>query len=281
MRVFRHNDLASLERLLKQCAKTTQGILIVVDSVFSMDGDTAPLPDMLRLARLYGARVMMDEAHAVGVLGSHGSGLEELFSTDDRADIVLGTLSKAIGCLGGFVAGSARLINYLRFYARSYVFSAALPPAVVASTLAALDVMQAEPWRRERLWENVHYLWNGLRERGFAVRKPESAIIPIRVGDEIVLREVSREVAERGLFVNAVAYPAVPLKSARLRLSPMATHTQEDLDFTLQVLTDMGRKYRFLPLQESMEEREKSPPITLSALIVRDQLVFCDGANQE
>jgi glycine C-acetyltransferase len=243
LHTFRHNDLNALNRVLNRCRRATEGILVAVDSVFSMDGDIAPLPAILEVARSHGARVMIDEAHALGVLGPHGGGLEEHFATEDQVDVVLGTLSKSIGCLGGFVAGSAELVNYLRFYARSQVFSAALPPAVVASCMASLDVMQDEPWHRERLWANVRYLANGLRARGFAVDEPHSALIPILVGDDILLRRVSQDVAERGLFVNNVVYPAVPIKSARLRLSVMATHTQEHLDFAVDVLAEIASRY--------------------------------------
>ncbi len=243
LRAFRHNDMESLEKALAHCRKKYDGILLVVDGVFSMDGDIADLPKIKELADEYGARVMIDEAHASGVLGSNGRGTPEHFGMEGEIDIVAGTLSKALGVVGGFVASSKEVINYLRFYARSNMFSTAMTPAAAGSLVAALDVIQTEPELRERLWYNIRYMIDNLKALGLDLGNAETAIIPIIIPDEDVLRDVSRYVHSAGVFVNPVYYPAVPKGLSRLRLSLMATHTQEDLDTTLGVIEDAVRKY--------------------------------------
>ena len=242
-RTFHHNDPNSLERVLASCDKEFLGKLVIVDSVYSMDGDIARLPEFLPIVRKYGARLMIDEAHATGVLGAHGRGTPEHYSLEGQIDIVAGTLSKALGGVGGFIASTREVVHYLRFYARSYMFSTALPPATAASLIAALDVIAEEPELRERLWHHIHFITDNLRRLGFDLGQAETAIIPIIIGDQEKLKKMSREVHEAGIFINPIYYPAVPKKQDRLRLSLMATLTQEDLDFTLEVLERVGRKY--------------------------------------
>jgi glycine C-acetyltransferase len=243
IRTFKHNDLQSLERLLEKCNQEYQGKLIIVDGVFSMDGDIAPLPELVALARRFGARVMIDEAHATGVIGEHGRGTPEHWHLEGQIDVVAGTLSKGLGGIGGFVASTREVVNYLRFFGRSYMFSTSLPPAVSASLLAALEVIETEPELRQRLWENIRYFTGRLRRLGFDLGHAETAIIPVIIGDDTKVQRMCREMHEAGIFLNPVAYPAVPKRLARLRLSLMATHTKEDLDQTLDALERVGRKY--------------------------------------
>lgn len=243
LRAFKHNDMKSLEKVLQECDNKFNGKLVIVDGVFSMDGDITPLPEVLKLAHAYGARVMIDEAHSTGVIGDYGRGTPEHFHIEGQTDIVAGTLSKALGGVGGFIASSKEVINYLRFYARSYMFSTALPPAVAGSLLEALNVIETELALKEQLWKNINYMMTNLRQLGFNLGRAETAIIPVIVEDEGLLKQMSRDVHQAGIFLNPVYYPAVPKKLSRLRLSLMATHTQEDLDDTLSALEYVGRKY--------------------------------------
>lgn len=244
---FRHNDMKSLARALRDCDKVYNGKLIIVDGVFSMDGDIAPLPQIVELARQYGARVMIDEAHASGVIGEHGRGTPEHWHMEGQVDIVAGTLSKGLGGVGGFVASTKEVVNYLRFYARSYMFSTAMPPAVTASLIAAIDVIENEPELRERLWHNIRYMMTNLREMGFDLGNAETAIIPIIIGDDLKVKEMAAEIHRRGVFVNPVFYPAVARRKSRIRLSLMATHTQEDLDQTLEAIEATAKRFGVLP----------------------------------
>ena len=242
-RAFRHNDPAGLERILADCDREYQGKLVIVDGVYSMDGDIARLPELLPLCRKYGARLMIDEAHATGVIGAHGRGTPEHWGLEGQIDIVAGTLSKALGAVGGFICSTREVVHYLRFYARSYMFSTALPPATAASLMASIDVIHDEPELRERLWDHIKFLTDGLRGLGFDLGKAETAIIPIVVGDIEKLKPMSKEVHEAGLFINPVYYPAVPKKQDRLRISLMATLERKDLEYTLEVLERVGKKY--------------------------------------
>ncbi|MGE5508319.1 MAG: aminotransferase class I/II-fold pyridoxal phosphate-dependent enzyme [Chitinophagales bacterium] len=243
IRTFKHNDMQSLERLLQKCDAEYQGKLVIVDGVFSMDGDIAPLPEIIRLARKYDARVMIDEAHASGVIGEHGRGTPEHYHLEGQVDIVAGTLSKGLGGIGGFVASTKEVVNYLRFFGRSYMFSTSLPPAVSASLIAAIEVIETEPELRARLWENIRYFTGHLKALGFDLGNAETAIIPVIIGDDTKVQAMCREMHQAGIFLNPVAYPAVPKRLARLRLSLMATHTRADLDETLAALERVGRKY--------------------------------------
>jgi len=243
-RTFRHNDLTHLEKVLRSTEdQGFLGKLVIVDGVFSMDGDISNLPGIKAITDRYGARLMIDEAHATGVIGANGRGTPEHFKMEGQIDLVAGTLSKALGSVGGFVASSKEVVNYLRFYARSHMFSTALPPTTAAALCAAVDVIQTEPALREKLWSNINYMITNLKRLGFNLGNAETAIIPIIIGDDRTLKEVSKEVHEAGIFVNSVYYPAVPKKLSRLRLSLMATHTQEDLDDTLAVMERVGKKY--------------------------------------
>ncbi|MFP5502154.1 MAG: aminotransferase class I/II-fold pyridoxal phosphate-dependent enzyme, partial [Candidatus Sericytochromatia bacterium] len=214
-----------------------------VEGVYSMDGDLAPLPEVRALCDRFGAWLMVDDAHGTGVMGTTGAGTAEHFGV--HAEVAMGTFSKAFGTAGGFIAGSQALIDYLRFFARSHMFSAALPHPVVASVLAGLAVMREEPWRRERLHENAAYLAGGLRGLGLAIAY-ESAILPLIVPAGVDLRALTRRVHEEGLFVNAIEAPAVPADAQRLRLSLMATHERAHLDRAIEVLGRVGREVGLL-----------------------------------
>lgn len=248
LRAFRHSDMTDLERILKSCQAKYDGKLIVTDGVFSMDGDRAKLPEIVQLAKQYGARVLVDEAHGIGVLGATGRGTVEHFGLHDGVDLIMGTFSKTLGSTGGYIAGSTEVVDYLRHYARSYIFSASPTPPNVAAALAALELVQQEPELRNRLWANIRYVHSALKERGFRVfpDQPESAIMVIVVGADVVLRQMSREVHNAGVFVSSVIYPAVARNESRLRISLTADHTREELDKALDVLTVAGRRYGVL-----------------------------------
>jgi glycine C-acetyltransferase len=243
LRTYKHNDMNSLEKVLRSADREYDGKLVIVDGVFSMDGDICKLPEIVALCRRYGARLMIDEAHATGVIGPRGGGTPDHFGMEGQVDIVAGTLSKALGVVGGFVASTRAVCEYIRIYARSYMFSTSLPPAATASLIAAVEVIRTEPALRERLHENIGYMHTNLKSLGFDIGPTETAIVPILVGEDAVLREMSREIHEAGIFLNPVYFPAVPKRLSRLRLSLMATHTREDLDLTLNALDGAGRKY--------------------------------------
>lgn len=234
-RVYPHRDTVKLENILKKSSKYPRK-LIVTDTVFSMDGDLAPLPDIVRIARKYKTMVMVDEAHGTGVFGKKGRGVIEHFNLNEKVNIVMGTLSKAIGSLGGFVSGDKNLIDYLRNKARTFMYTTALPPAVCAASIAGIRLIQKDHSLRESLWRNVHYVKEGLKLLSLNVISSESPIIPVMIGDAKKAVDVSRFLFERGVLIPAIRPPTVPDKSSRLRITVMATHTRADLDKLLDVL---------------------------------------------
>ncbi len=244
-RAFKHNDMDHLERLLASTKKKHQGKLIVVDGVFSMDGDMAKIPEILELGNKYNARIMIDEAHGTGVIGANGRGAAEHFGVEDKVDIISGTFSKAISSTGGFIAAPKEVTDYVRHYGRSYMFSASPTPAATASAFAALKIIQNEPELRHRLWENIHHLHSNLKQLGFNVfpDPPESAIITIFLGKDITVRNMSKSIYEAGVFASTVAYPAVSRDEGKLRLSVSACHTKAQLDKVLDILSSIGKQY--------------------------------------
>ena len=242
---YRHNDVEDLERLLKE-TPCEGGRLIVTDGVFSMLGDLAPLREIVELARRHEARVLVDDAHAVGVIGTHGRGTPEHFGVEDEVDLIVGTFSKSFACLGGFVAGPADIIDYLKHASRSVVFSASMPPGNVGTVLACLDIIENEPERRERLWANVRRMKTGFDDLGFEVIDHGSPILSIVIGDDESTFDFNRRLFEEGVFVNPVAPPAVPEGKSLLRTSYMATHTDEDLDLILGAFRRVGERLRIL-----------------------------------
>jgi len=237
---FRHNSLASLEKNLKSC-DTGAGILVVVDGVFSMAGDIAPLPGIVEICGQHGARLMVDDAHSVGVLGG-GSGTAAHFGVTDQVDLIMGTFSKSFASLGGFIAGDASVIHFVQHTARSLIFSASMAPPSVAAALAALEVMQAEPERIERLSAIAVKMRRGLRELGFDTGASETPIIPVIIGEDSHMLMVWKALFDAGIYVNAVLPPAVPPGKALLRTSYMATHTDEQLDYVLDTFARVGRQ---------------------------------------
>jgi len=238
---FRHNDMRDLEKKLTSAPPRT-GKLIVVDGVYSMEGDLADLPRIVELARTFGSRVMVDEAHGLGVLGTHGRGACEHFGVENGVDLVMGTFSKSLAAVGGFVAGSRVVIDYIRHNARSAIFSAAPAPAVVGAALKALEILEREPERRKVLWENVDYMKRQLPALGFDIGNPDSPVIPIMVGDDPIAYEMAVRLQDEGVFANPVVTPAVPPGSAMIRTSYMATHTRAHLDQALDALRSVGRQ---------------------------------------
>ena len=238
---FRHNDMQDLERVLNNMSNN-RGNLIIVDGVFSMEGDITPLPEVLELAKKYGARVMVDDAHAVGVLGEGGRGTAEHFHMEDEVDIIMGTYSKSLAAIGGFIVASKEVANYVKHFARSLIFSASLAPALVAAVSAALDVIQEEPELRERLWYNTHKMLKGFKELGFDTGTSETPIIPIIIGDRMKTFQMCGLLQEYGIFVNPTISPAVPPGRELLRTSYMATHTEEQLDKILDAFDRAGRQ---------------------------------------
>ncbi|MDP2652546.1 MAG: 8-amino-7-oxononanoate synthase [Candidatus Omnitrophota bacterium] len=237
---YPHSDMDALEGMLREPSSAKRK-LIVTDSVFSMDGDIAPLDRIAALAERYGCMMMVDEAHAFGVLGKNGKGAVEHFGLEGRVDIQMGTFSKAAGSFGAYGCGSETLIEYLVNHARSFIYTTGMPPAVAAASQAAIEIMEHEPDRRETLWDNARYLGGRLKELGFDIGRTRTPIIPIIVRDSGLAVEFSRRLLEAGIFVSAIRPPTVPANTARLRVTVMATHTREDLDRLTEQLKNTGR----------------------------------------
>lgn len=247
---FRHNDLDHLRHRLMQVRWRSPGanIVVAVEGVYSMDGDIAPLPQLRALCDSFGAWLAVDDAHGTGVLGAKGHGTAEHFG-GVPVEVSMGTFSKVFATTGGFVAGSRDMVDTLRFFARSYMFSASLSPAVLASVLAGIEFIEANPQRITQLHENVRYFVSELRRIGFDVN-PETAILPIPVPARLAVREVVSALHAEGVFVNGVEFPAVPRELQRLRVSMMATLTREQLDFALDKISTVARRFGFHPEQE-------------------------------
>ena len=237
---YRHNDMKDLERVLEGIKD--EGKLIIVDGVFSMEGDIADLPAIVELARSYGARVMVDDAHGIGVLGKGGRGTAEHFSLENDVDLIMGTYSKSLAAIGGFAAGSTEVINYIKHVGRSMIFSASLPPALVATVSTALDIIDEQPELREQIWKNTHKMLEGYRAMGFDTGCSETPIIPIIIRDSILVYQMCRLLFENGVFVNPVVSPAVPPGRELLRTRFMATHTDEQLDRVLAAFEKVGKQ---------------------------------------
>ncbi|MBD0321376.1 MAG: aminotransferase class I/II-fold pyridoxal phosphate-dependent enzyme [Gemmatimonadetes bacterium] len=238
---YPHGDLKGLRRALERNAGAN-GMLVVTDGVFSMEGNIVNLPAVADVAEEFGARLMVDDAHSVGVLGRNGGGTAEHFGMPDRVDLTMVTFSKSFASIGGAVAGPEHVIHYLRHHARPLIFSASMPPSAVATVLACLDVMEREPERRARLWENADYLRSGLRSLGFDTATSETPIIPVASGNIESTFVFWKALFDGGVFTNPVLPPAVPEHACRLRTSVMATHTTDQLDFVLDAFARVGRQ---------------------------------------
>lgn len=239
---FRHADLDHLEKLLAK-ADPERGKLIVVDGVFSMEGDLVKLPRIVELRQKYGAAVLIDDAHSLGIFGDTGAGTAEHFGLTDQVDLITGTFSKSLASIGGFVAGEADVIDFLRHSARALMFSASMPPASVATVIEAVRIIRTEPERRERLWANTNRMMRELRTLGFDIGPTQSPVVPILVGDLYKTFRFWRALFDAGVFTNPVVPPAVPEGHGRIRTSYMSTHTDEQLDFVLDVMARLGKEF--------------------------------------
>jgi glycine C-acetyltransferase len=239
---FRHNDMADLERALSD-ADSQGAKLVVVDAVFSMDGDIINLPEVSRLCKRYGALLMVDEAHSLGVLGETGRGIEEHYGLEGVVDIQMGTLSKTIPSVGGYIAASRDIITYLKHISRAFVFSAALPPAQVAAAQAAFEAIEEEPWRIAQLRRNIAYFLDGLHARGFDTLNSQTAIVPIVCGTDERTLAMAKYCQEHGVFIQPILPPAVPVGTSRLRANVTAAHSLEDIDEALRVFEAAGREF--------------------------------------
>jgi len=254
LRPFRHNQMPKLERMLERAAEDGGGVLVVVDGVFSMEGDLCDLPTIVDLCRRYGARLMVDEAHAVGVLGARGAGASELFGLEDQVDLRMGTFSKSLASCGGFIAGSAEVIDFLRISSRPFIFTASAVPAAVGAALGALRILRAEgPDLMASLLENSDYLRQGFRELGLRVIEPgtlpdgteaNTPVVPVLVGEDWQAVLLWKALFDAGVYTNVALHPAVPPGGALLRTSVMATHRREQLDRALEIF---GRVLRDFP----------------------------------
>lgn len=249
---YPHKDIDALERFLKSSPPsspfTKRGVrggrkrLIITDGVFSMDGDIAPLNDIIEVAKQYSAFVMVDDAHATGVLGKNGKGTAEHLGVDDGIDIVMGTFSKALGSFGGFVAVPKEMREFLINRARSFIYTTSLPPPVIASSIAAIGIAEKGQDLRSSLWKNADYLKNGLKEMGFDIMESQSQIIPVFIGNEDRTMEMSRMLFEEGVFVQGIRPPTVPQGKSRLRVTVTAAHTDDDMNRSLEAFETVGKK---------------------------------------
>jgi 8-amino-7-oxononanoate synthase len=242
---YDHNNMSSLESKLKHCAPETIK-LIVTDGIFSMEGDIVNLPSLVDVAEKYDATVMLDDAHSIGVLGKNGSGTADHFGLTDKVDLIMGTFSKSLASLGGFIASDRYTINYLKHNSRSLIFSASMTPASAASVLAAIDIMEEEPERIERLWDQARYALKSFRQAGFDTGKSETPIIPLFIRDNIKALLLTRTLLENGVFVNPVVSPAVPKEDCLIRYSLMATHTREQVDISIEKISKAARELNII-----------------------------------
>lgn len=243
---YKHNDMASLEKQLQKC-DPDKVKLIVTDSVFSMEGDVANVPEIMKLAKKYNASVMVDEAHGIGVFGKGGRGVCNHFGVTDDVDLVMGTFSKSFASLGGFIATDKEITNFLRHHSRSYIFTASITPASTAAALKAIDIMESEPERQEHLWEITHFALDGFRNMGCEIGNTSTPIIPLFIRDDYKTYHVVRDLFDEGLFVNPVVSPAVAPQDTLIRFSLMATHSKAQVEYALDKFQKVFRKYELIP----------------------------------
>lgn len=243
---YKHNDMASLEKQLQKC-DPDKVKLIVTDSVFSMEGDVANVPEIVKLAKKYNASVMVDEAHGIGVFGKGGRGVCNHFGVTDDVDLVMGTFSKSFASLGGFIATDKEITNFLRHHSRSYIFTASITPASTAAALKAIDIMESEPERQEHLWEITNFALDGFRNMGCEIGNTSTPIIPLFIRDDYKTYHVVRDLFDEGLFVNPVVSPAVAPQETLIRFSLMATHSKAQVEYALDKIQKVFRKYELIP----------------------------------
>ncbi|MEQ8677972.1 MAG: aminotransferase class I/II-fold pyridoxal phosphate-dependent enzyme [Aggregatilineales bacterium] len=255
MRRFRHNDINSLVTTLEKIP-TDAGKLVVVDGVYSMGGDLAPLPEIVDICKRFGARIMVDDAHGIGVTGQ-GRGTSAHFGLTDEVDLIMGTFSKSFASIGGFIAGSAEVIHYIQHHARSLIFSAALPAPAAAAVLKALDIIESEPQHVEALWDNANYMREGLKSLGFDTGESNTPIIPVIIRDEYRTALAWRALIDAGVYTNPVIPPGVPPNGSLLRTSYMATHKREHLDRALEAFKLVGDRLDLITPREDTDQVQK------------------------
>ncbi|MCK5127868.1 MAG: aminotransferase class I/II-fold pyridoxal phosphate-dependent enzyme [candidate division Zixibacteria bacterium] len=245
---FAHNDMDDLRRVL-EIARTNGlrgGIFIITDGVFSMEGDIANLPAMCEIAEEYGAQILVDDAHSIGVLGEGGRGTAEHYNLIDKVGLTMGTFSKSFASLGGFIVGDEDTIHYVKHFARELIFSASIPPGAAAAAIKALEIIQSEPERREQLWKNTNRMHKGLRDLGYDIGETQTPVVPVMIGDDLTCFKLWKDLSDEGIFANAVVPPAVAPKMSLIRTSYTATHTDEQLDKVLDTFARLGKKYGVL-----------------------------------
>jgi len=245
-RIYGHRDVASLERILENEAKRYRRILVVTDGVFSMDGDIAPLPDIVKLCDEYNAILYVDDAHGDGVLGENGRGIANHFKVEDKVDIEMGTFSKAYGCVGGYIVGSKILCDYLRNKVRPYLLTGSQPPAVAAACLEAIKIVQEDSSLFTKLWDNTRYFKKALQQMGFDTGQSETPITPIIIGENKTTKEFSKLLFQEGVFGVPIYYPMVPKGKARIRTIVTAAHSRSDLDFALNAFEKIGKRLKII-----------------------------------
>jgi len=245
---FAHNDMVSLENKLSKCENEAIK-LIVVDGIFSMEGDIIKLPEVVELAKKYNASIMVDDAHSLGVLGKNGSGTASHFGLTKDVELIMGTFSKSFASLGGFIAADKEVINFIKHNSRSLIFSASMTPASVATVLAAIEIVEKEPERINNLWDISNYALNGFKSMGFNTGKSESPIIPLFIGDDIKALQLTQMLIEDGIFINPVVSPAVSKEDSLIRYSLMATHTKEQVDISIEKITREAKKLGIFDLE--------------------------------
>ncbi len=238
---FNHGDLEGLDRMIER-TRNAKGAMIIVDGVYSMEGDIANVPELARIAKKHGLALTLDDAHSIGVLGPNGEGTAAHWGMTDEVDLIAGTFSKSLASIGGFVAGSENVIHYLKHHSRPLIFTASLPPSNTAGVLAALEVMKREPERRTQLWANTHRLHEGMRSLGYDIGETETPIVPVLIGPMETTFVFWRKLFDAGVFTNPVMPPAVPPSQCRLRTSLMATHTFDQIDFCLDQFARIGKE---------------------------------------
>jgi glycine C-acetyltransferase len=242
IKVFAHNNPSHLEKVLKNL--DTKRVIVCVEGVYSMDGDLANLPELIPICKRYGAKILVDEAHATLIFGNKGGGVAEHFGLENEVDIAIGTFSKSFGAIGGFAAGKEKIMTYLRLYARAYVFSCAMAPHTAAGILKVLEIYKKDKSLRDQLWKNVSYMQEKLRAAGLDIGSTKSQVIPVMAGNDLRLREISKRIQEKGLYTGVVTYPAVSKNKTRLRLSVSAKHTREQMDECVRILSEVYQSLR-------------------------------------
>jgi glycine C-acetyltransferase len=243
IKVFLHNNPDHLEKVLKKLEG--RRVIVCVEGVYSMDGDLANLPEIVPICKKHGAKILLDEAHATLIFGEKGSGVGEHFGVEDEIDISIGTFSKSFGAIGGFAAGDMKLMTFLRMYSRSYIFSCAMAPHTAVGIMKVLELFQRDPGEREKLWDNIRYAHEKLSAAGFDIGSTKSQVVPVMVGSDLRLREISKNIFKKGLYTGVVTYPAVSKKKTRLRLSISSLHTREQMDRCVSILREVFDELEF------------------------------------